>query len=68
MKAFKSEATSSSSWASWMAVISRGRLGGRLFSEDEILRDFIEIALALKYVHDRRILQYIHEGWESQMR
>lgn len=51
-----------------MAVISRGRLGGRLFSEDEILRDFIEIALALKYVHDRRILQYIHEGWESQMR
>jgi NIMA (never in mitosis gene a)-related kinase len=32
------------------------RAGRRPFSEDEILHDFIEIALAIKYIHDRKIL------------
>ena len=29
--------------------------GGRLFSEEEVLHDFIELALAIKYIHDRKI-------------
>ena len=29
--------------------------GSKLFTEDEILHDFIEIALAIKYIHDRKI-------------
>ncbi|KAK8895083.1 hypothetical protein M9Y10_023525 [Tritrichomonas musculus] len=29
--------------------------GNRLFTEDEILHDFIEVALAIKYIHDRKI-------------
>ena len=30
--------------------------GKRLFSEDEIMHDFIQLALAIKYIHDRKIL------------
>ena len=30
--------------------------GKKLFSEEEILHDFIQIALAIKYIHDRKIL------------
>lgn len=30
--------------------------GNRLFTEEEILKDFIQLALAIKYIHDRRIL------------
>jgi len=30
--------------------------GGRLLSEEEVLNKFIQIALALKHVHDRKIL------------
>ena len=32
------------------------KAGRKLFSEDEILHDFIEIALAIKYIHDRKFL------------
>ena len=32
------------------------KAGRKLFSEDEILHDFIEIALGIKYIHDRKIL------------
>ena len=30
--------------------------GKQLFSENEIMHDFIQIALAIKYIHDRKIL------------
>ena len=30
--------------------------GGNYFQEDEVMRYFIQIALALKYVHDRKVL------------
>ena len=32
------------------------RQRGKLFTEKEIMRDFIQIALAIKYIHDRKIL------------
>lgn len=30
--------------------------GTKLFSEEEILKDFIQLALAVKYIHDKKIL------------
>ena len=30
--------------------------GNKLFTEEEILKDFIQLALAIQYVHDRKIL------------
>lgn len=30
--------------------------GNRLFTEEEVLKDFIQLALAIKYIHDRKIL------------
>ncbi|OHT03030.1 hypothetical protein TRFO_29690 [Tritrichomonas foetus] len=32
------------------------RRGNKLFTEEEILKDFIQLALAIKYIHDRKIL------------
>jgi NIMA (never in mitosis gene a)-related kinase len=32
------------------------RRGRKYFSEDEVLHDFIQLALAIKYIHDRKIL------------
>ena len=30
--------------------------GNKLFTEDEVLKDFIQLALAIKHIHDRKIL------------